>query len=328
MMRSATKLRTASVLGGVLLLVVVLFAAPLSNGYPTFMNENVKGLDADTPVLAVSPDVDTTDFEVSYVYHDADGEKITLDIDEATHLTVDAGLFDATVRSLEIDFTGMTPPTTEPDYLDSNPTGTKGHYVLIEFPELADILWEDTVRSFCTGVDFLRNENAATTDNDTISNPVVVSFGAGTAELFRYTATPEEAGVGDANSNEAGTCQDRKDVNDLDPEFETELDVKDIQDFLLAAYVKEDSDDPEPFWVKIYGPRVPVTGAEDGDSVDFGIQFYSYAEDVKTDYSAIGGAYLTSGAIIAGVALLITAAFNVSGNEIKSNVNPLKRGGR
>src|ERR1051325_1070856 len=260
-MKSHHKLHFGGYLSAVLVLLGVGVATPVTQGYVTWFNEDIKNLHDDTPVLDA---LTASQYKVSYVYHNKDGDKKTETLG-ATAKVVDgatAASFNDTLRVLGIDLSAIT-LAQAPDY----GAGGDDHYVLIELPELSKQLFDDTVASYCAGFAVERGAGADI-DSDEIAQSYTYQVGSGDAVLFSTTVRSEDKDVGDANTNAVGTCHGHDDPDDTEPEFGDHLSLNHIQAFLNDAYVSS-HDKPTPFWIKVLGVRAPTNATgEEGDVFD------------------------------------------------------------
>lgn len=319
-MKSHNKLHLGGYLSAVLIMLGVGVATPASQGYVTWFNEDVKNLEDDTPVLEAAT---ASEYKVSYVYHNEDGDKKTETLG-ATAKVIDgatAASFNDTLRVLGIDLSAITLSQT-PEY----GAGGEDHYILIELPESSKILFDDTVASYCAGF-VLERGAGADIDNDEIAQSYTYQVGSGDAVLFSTTVRSEDEDVGDANTNEVGTCHGVDDPDDTEPEFGDKVSLNHIQAFLNDAYVSA-GDKPTPLWIKVLGVRAPTNGTEEeGDVFDMALQFYTYPE-TKLGYSFTGNVQLVAAIVLLASAALMTAFLNVPMEHIRPNIFRTGRSGR
>ena len=311
-MKSHNKLHLGGYLSAVLVLLGVGVATPATQGYVTWFNEDIKNLDDDTPVLEA---ITASEYKVSYVYHNEDGDKKTETIG-ATAKVIDgatAATFNDTLRVLGIDLSAITLSQT-PEY----GAGGQDHYILIELPESSKTLFSDTVASYCAGF-VLERGAGASIDDDDIAQSYTYQVGSGDAILFQTTVRSEDEDIGDANTNEVGTCHGVDDPDDTEPEFGDKLSLNRIQGFLNDAYIKK-GDEATPLWIKVLGVRAPANVTEEeGDVFDVALQLYTYPE-TKMGYGFTANIQLAAALVLLASAALMTAFLNVPMEHIRPNI--------
>lgn len=309
-----TKMHVGGALFGVAMIAILALAVPTSHAWVIHSNESSKDLEDDVPVL--DTDLTAGNYTVTYTYQDVEDEKRVVVITQDPTVGASAETFNSELRVLGIDFAGTgINITKEPEY---KKTADFDHFVTFEFEEQANILWDDSVRSWCLGFALTRGDTAATvTEQD-----YKIEVGAGDAVFYTTTVAPEED-TGDADTNDVGTCQGRSDPSDTDPEFGAKIEITDIQSFLTESYVADDPKKPEDFYIKVYGPRADVAAinansTEAGDAFDVAFQVYTWGAS-KTEYDDLSVMTIGWGVGALGAAIVMLAAFSLPWNTLKSN---------
>lgn len=317
-MQPKDKLHLAGILSAVLVLLGAGAAVPLAQGFVPYFNENVKNLEDTVPVLE---DAVAADYKVSYIYHNEDGDKKTEVLGSTTKVVdgATAGEFNSTQRVLGIDLSLAALEGT-PEY----GAGADDHYVLITLPEDANLLFDETIRSYCAGF-VLERGDGVDQDEDELQQSYTISIGSGDATLFTNTVrgqSEDDDFPGDADSNEVGVCKDNADTDDTEPDYGATLELETIQNFELAAYAGKDRIKSEPLWIKVTGVRAPLADGnetlEEGDVFDVALQFFTYP-DTKMAYTGLANVQLGFGLAALVIAAFMTKFLNVPWEQIRPN---------